>query len=279
MFCLYGCQTQNVSSHNTNNTNNTIIDNNASPILPIHVDVNVLNEKDFIQTSSDITEDDNYIYNCTKDGINKIDKKNGKSKLISKQIDACDLVLSGKYLYFLTEYGDNLGIFRVDTNGNNFSQVFDVKQIANAQNIGSFKVDENKLYIKFAISVYSFDMISGKLKLLSDDVYKFEIVNEYMYYIDHAQRTFTIYKKNLNDMKTEILLGNGISEPENNFYDDFIFVKGNMYYSTHIPNGIYLYNNGRSTIISNKEHESIVTILEYKGDIYYVNRGDDKKTN
>jgi hypothetical protein len=309
MFSLYGCKTENISSGNSNstiaenissgssnsritesipsgNSNSTIMDNNASSITYIHVNVNALNEEGFNCTSGDITEDNNYIYNCTKAGINKIDKKNGKSKLISKQVDAGDLVLSGKYLYFLTEYGDNKGIFRVDTNGNSYSQVFDGKQIANVEgigsfkadgNIGSFKVDGNKLYIKSVISLFSFDMISGKLKLLSDDVEEFEIVNEYLYYIDHAEKTFTIYKKNLNDMKTEILLGNGISKPGKNYYDEFLFLKGNMYYSTHIPNGIHIYNNGKSTTISNKEHEYILALLEYRGDMYYVINGTDKK--
>ena len=257
---------------------NTALGNKTKSTVPIQVNLNSIDVKNFGLSCSGITEDNNYIYYCSEEGIKKVDKKNGKTKIICKQRNACELTVYGRYLFFLTQYGESLSIFRVSTSGENFAEVFNGKEISNVDSINSFSVIDNKLYIKFNnYSVYSYDMSTGEIKLLIEDAYKFQVVKEYIYYIEKVQKTFTIYKKNLYDLKTQIVLGKGISQPKSDFYDDFVFVSDSMYYTTHAPNSLYCYNDGKSIVITNNNEDSISTLIEYKGNAYYVIEADEGK--
>ena len=227
-----------------------------------------------------VFEDNNYIYYCSKEGITKMNKINGESQLILQQTNVGQLFPYENYMYFV-KTDEDVKVFRIDKDGNNNLQVFDIKQ-TNNKDIGDIRqimVVGDKLYLNCSSYIYSYDMKTKKLQLLVDDADKFAVVKDNIYYIDHAQRTFTIYKKNLKSMKTNVLLGDGKSYPESNIYSDFIFIGDKIYYVTRNPNGLYYNNNGKRVCISDKDSGPIEALMEYNGDIYYLefaNNSDPK---
>lgn len=270
IICFCSCQNKIINPNNKSKSVNKI-DNIA---FPIHVDI-----KD--DSYRDIVEDSSYIYYCNKEGINKTYKKNGKHELIYKQDKIGNLVLAKDCIYFVKNCTPQK-IFKIKKNGQDCTQVFDEQKVydydnveysldKDVGNITNFNVINNKIYILFNISpIYCYDLKSKELKLMVRDVSEFEIVNQDIYYRDYGERTWTIYKKNLNDMKTQIVLGKGISEPKDNLYSEFEFIGDKMYYATRVPNGVYCYSDGKNINISNSTNEYINKLLQYNGFLYYV---------
>ena len=233
-------------------------------------------------------EDENYIYYSWKEGIRKINKKNGEDKLILEGSNIHDITLSAGSLYFSqnTKNGEDSGIFRMDTNGKNCVQLFHRKQSNTGMeyNIHNFSVKGDTLYLSSAMQLYSYNMNTKKTTLLLDDAEKFYVVEDSIYYMDHVGKTFTIYKKNLKTMKDEIVLGDGegkrYAKPGDYgiLYSNFLFIGDKMYYSTRNPNGVgvYDYKDGNSEAISDTNIGNISDLLEYKRDLYYVETINDK---
>ncbi|MDP4147167.1 MAG: DUF5050 domain-containing protein [Bacillota bacterium] len=269
-FSLFGCSKNNNSQVNNISTAST---KSGSTNSSSQADTNTLNEGEW--KGNDIVEDDNFIYYSNKDGIRKIDKKTGSDKLISKQKEVYELALSGEYIYFLSGQEDNIGVFRIDKEGKKFSKMFDGNMVPYPNQIKKLKVVNDKIYISSAMVVYSFDIPSGQFKLVNNDADEYDIHNDYMYYIDHGQRTFTIYKENLADMKTEIVLGKGLSMPQSDIYDNFLFIGDDLYYTTRYPYGLFRYDNGKSIPITNNDGKMIEELIAYKGNVYYITFGDN----
>ncbi|PJI07263.1 MULTISPECIES: hypothetical protein [Clostridium] len=148
-------------------------------------------------------------------------------------------------------------------------------------------VQDNNIYFDDSMSVYLFDMSSGKLKLLNDDVEQFKINNGYMFYIDHAQKTFTIYKENINDMKSQIILGKGVSKPNKGIYYGFDFIGSDLYFLKRIPdstyehcaNALYAYKNGNEILMRKNNNEGIdEEMVVYKKELYFATDDSSNKT-
>ncbi|MCR3759758.1 DUF5050 domain-containing protein [Clostridium felsineum] len=274
LFSLVGC-------------NKKVNDTNAAVHKKVKLDYPIHLSDKVLDNTSDITEDDNFIYYSDKNGINKLNKKSGQNRLILKEKNVDELGLSEKYIFFSVGSGKNMIIFRTDKKGKQYFKVFDGKDIPEKYRLPNFSysLNEDNLYIKSGDAVFLYDMTSGKLKLLCNDVEKFQIHDGFMCYRDHAQRTFTIYKTRLDDMNTQIILGNGLSEPNKNIYDDFIFVGNDLYYTKRLLDSSNTYftstlykQNGEKEINIYKNNEVIEeSLTEYKGYIYFVTSVSDNK--
>ena len=116
----------------------------------------------------DKEEDENYIYYSTKEGISKVNKNNGESKLILKVSNVYGITLSEGKLYFIlnTKDGEDSGIFCIDTNGKNYEQIFHIKQPNTGMryNISNFLVKGGTLYLSSTLQLYAYNMNTKKLK-------------------------------------------------------------------------------------------------------------------
>lgn len=267
------------------NSSNAIVEKkNSEKELPIQVNFKALNGKTLEFCCIDIVEDDDNLYYCTKEEIIKIHKKDGISNNILKQQNPSKLAIYNGYLYFLSDGGADLKFYRVDINGENYSEVFNRKDITGKYltDIRSFQVVENKIYVDIMMQLFSYDMNTGEIVLISKDIYKFHVVGDNVYFTDHAQRTFTFYKLNLRTMEREIFLGNGVSMPEKELYDDFVFIGKDLYYTVRKTRGIfglYCYDGEKSTAISDNVSAWISNLIEYKGNLYYIIKQGDGKAN
>ena len=236
--------------------------------FPIHIDVN---QK---PGPSGLVEDNQYIYYCAGEEIYKVDKQNGKMQLISKQSDMMSpsMVLAENYLYFIKMKGYDFVVFRIDTDGNQYSEVFNLKQLKKPKigDIRNILVKDNILYMDCEENLFSYNMDTKQLQFLIGDISKFYVLGDDVYYTDHAERTFTIYKKNLKTLKKEIILGEGKSSPKGTLYRYFAFLGDELYYSTQSPDGVYCYNKRNPIAISENVPKFIEALGEYKGEIYYV---------
>lgn len=267
-----------------NSSNSTLEKKSSEEKLPIQINFKALNGKSLEFYCIDIVEDDDNLYYCTKEDIIKIHKKDGTTKNILKKQNPSKLAIYNGYLYFLRDGGVDLKVYRVDIDGENYSEVFNGKDITGKDltAIRSFQVVENKLYVDIVMHLYFYDMNTSETALISNDISKFYVFGDNAYFRDHAQRTFTFYKFNLRTMEREILLGNGVSMPENELYDDFVFIGKDLYYTVRKTPGVfglYYYDGEKSTAILDKVSAWLSNLIEYKGNLYYTIKHGDGKAN
>jgi hypothetical protein len=291
LIILNGCQGQSQKNNTPANTTEIVASSKAPTsdeksnstsenVVPAQVDLKKLQD---VGTSA-ITEDDDYIYYCAKDGMYRLDKKSKKDELFLKQENSRQLLLDGDFIYFTLNEAEEKQICRVDKRGNNFMKVFSGKLNTKGAFIGDFFIGGNKLIIGTApgYPAYSYDMTSKEMKQITDDVSFFQLHKGYLYYNDHAEKTFTIYRKNLNESKAEIVLGQGVNKPESNVYYNFIFLGEDMFYSAYKTTGkygLYCYSNGKSSTINDQYNGRIYDLSEYKGNIYYSVDTESKDKN
>jgi hypothetical protein len=266
---------------NQEKNNAEILESSNSELL-IHVKLKTISGKALEWDCLDLIEDDSYIYYSNDDGIYKTDKKDGTSKQIADQKRASKLLLAEGYIYFLAKSGENCDLYRVSTEGKDSKIVISGKQLnsIDMNNMDRFAVVNNKIYISYEMQLHSFDMVSGEIKNIIEDEGIFHVNNNNIYYIDHAERTFTIYKKNLVDMKTQIIVGNGKSDKAKDMYKDFVFLGDSMFYILAKSNGewsLECLRGEKNTPIVDKLMDTIAAVYEYRGDIYYSLLSKDGK--
>lgn len=106
------------------------------------------------------------------------------------------------------------------------------------------------------ISAIRIDVKTGKFEDFLMDFSRITFIGDYCYYIEHAGRTFSVYKMNINTKSVELFLGNGKyykADPDPNkvFYDGVRSVGDELYYTTCTPEeATYLFNpNGNDIFL------------------------------
>lgn len=249
-------------------------DKNGKVEFPVHL---------YPKSAYSMFEDDNYIYYCSDQGINKVNKSNGDTSLIYKLTDPQNLYLDGNYLYFVDESSEYPSINRIDKDGKNLYKVLDSKKILSispsfedVKDIRRLKVHGKKICFSdgYLSGFFLLDLSSNKLKLITDDIENFDMTDTSVYFTHHAARDFTIYKTDYKDLKTKILIGNGKekSRDDTNIYDsdNFIFIGDTLYFASRQPWELCKLQNGKTSVISKAQNENIIDVLEYRGELYYT---------
>jgi hypothetical protein len=295
---LNGCQSSSKVEVNTNNKEHTTGSN--IKISQSEINTEDSKAKDFpihLYLDKDgviVAEDEKYIYYCLNNSINKIDKTNGEINIISVQPDIfpSSLFYYSDYLYFVTynkgKGESNCKVLKMNVNSGEYFEAFDMQHLPDLKDafIRSLLVIEDTIYMDCSSTVCSYNMNTKEVKLLVDeDITIFDVVGDNLYYTDHAQRTFTIYKKNLKTMEKQFVLGDGKNEPKDAVqYRDFIFTPNEMYYialgpiglETTFLSGVFAYNNGKPVAISSPDSQGYA-LLEYKGEFYYIDSTPNKE--
>lgn len=99
-----------------------------------------------------------------------------------------DLNIADKWIYYVESYedSDNFEIYRMSADGNQPVRLLTNMDFTDAPlyhmplDIGylhSYTVYDSKLYIKMSMLLYCFDISTGKMELLFDDVDTYQIAN------------------------------------------------------------------------------------------------------
>lgn len=240
---------------------------------PVQIDINNAS-----QQINSYVEDGGFIYYPNDKGINKLDKKTGKAELIYQQQNAGGLSLTDKNIYFLS--GSDLKICQIDKDGQNYGVTFDGKQVKDeydANMILKYTIVDSKVFVQFNLdALYSYDMASKEVKKVLTDVESFKVKDGYIYSTDHAERTLSIYKTNIDTLKKERILGEGVYKPAKNLYYEFVFVGDTLYTTTGLPYGLSSYSNGTASVLVDTNGKRPLNLTKYQDNIYYAVLSTDK---
>ncbi len=97
----------------------------------------------------------------------------------------------------------------------------------------------------------------------------------YLYYMDHGDKSFTIFRKNLDTDKVEIMFGDGVGKRDRDYigdspyYDNFVIVNDVLYASSRFPAKIWRYDEGTGAEVVDCGGNSIGKMIAYNGKIYF----------
>lgn len=189
------------------------------------------------------------------------------------------------WIYYIAHKNQfsNFTLCRMNSAGREISELVPYVMFDSDESFNSLFFYDGKIYIQTNFKFYRYDTREGSFEKLLDDVGIYQIYNHQLYFIDHANRTFTIYQMDLQTLETKILLGTGrtaVKETGDTLYSNILFVGDHLYYTTRIPDGLYRYVNGeKDVLIHGGESEYSLCeyeLFEYSQKLCYILRSSDK---
>ena len=225
-----------------------------------------------------ITEDQEYIYFAKENGIYRVSKSKRVMQLLYKTKNSSNLIIVNGQMYFISSGK----ICRINLDGKGFHVLFDSKGRKTETGdmyLNDFQVADDYFVLRSGLDLFYYDLSNNSLRSLHDksgfviDANQYQVVDNYVYYIDHADRTGTLYRYDLAKDTTEIIRGKSITMPEDNQIGDFTFVNGDIFYCKYNPNEICHYNSkGADTVMCDYSGTPYVvaSLAEYRGKLFYL---------
>lgn len=221
------------------------------------------------------------VFYIVTEGIMKWSRNDGASVILSEN-DIGGIVVDESWLYYYTIH--EMAIFRIDLDGKHKELVFNTTMITDSElesQVCSFAIYNKMLYIwDSTISCFSFNLVTGEQKRFQDDVSSGVFLLGKFYYVDYAQRTFSIYVTDLETGDTELIRGDGVTcefekTKEGAMYDKLTVIGENLFYSTRGTLAIYQYReNGQDILIkdfpSSTLENSFVSMLTDNRCLYFT---------
>ena len=153
------------------------------------------------------------------------------------------------------------------------------------QNISSYYVNKNGVYVFCPSGGWKIDINKKSAERLigNEGVYHYQFSGNDAYYIDHANREFSIYKLNTENGKKTLVVGEGVTNPKSNIIHNLVINGDSMFYFQREPNKIYkidLTNNEKTDtgIVINPNSGNVEVMCISDNRLYYnLSENDDGK--
>lgn len=214
-----------------------------------------------------IVENDEAVFWARTDGIYRQNKSSNIIDRICEASNPDNLLFYGDNIFFLDENGKRL--LSVHMDGGESVTVFDVTGCNDEMVLSDYQIENDLVYFLWQNTLYSYSINEKKLESLYENINidKFQIVGEFMYYIDHAPRTFTVYRMNLDTGETSILAGYGKEEPKDSICQDFLWSNDHFLCVQTHPDRFYLSENHNDVTLSTG---TVTNFCIAQGTLYYV---------
>lgn len=227
-----------------------------------------------------VVEDNGVFYYVSEAGLYKYDSSKNANTLLT----------SGSYsgLYYkdgLVYYHTTDEILQYDTDTNNISCVWSLdethikSELYSDDEICDFMFHGNYIYIwNTGISCYRVNLTTKEAENFLDDVSNCVFSDTHCYYIDHAEKTFSLYEKDLKTLETKLIVGEGVYKPQNTAISHVYILDGELYYHERVSEAIYKYNpNGEDEkIVANNMYSPELLHWQSNGYLCYANDENGK---
>lgn len=224
--------------------------------------------------SASVIEYNDVIYYTCSSGIQKINssKKSEKETVISES-DINLLFMYNDMLYYAKE--NEIFCLPID-NPKNKKLVWDksmAEGIDEFLGIIDFSIYNNILYIKnTGTSIIQYNINQKHTQMFVEDVSSGAFYNNKFYYTDHAERTFSIFSKDLETGNITLERGEGKTYANGRefLYDQVQVVDNKIYYTTRLPNRVYEFSDeGDDKLIEDFSNKDAFIYLSGKNKLLY----------
>ncbi len=148
------------------------------------------------------------------------------------------------------------------------------------EQVRSLSVYGEKLYIHTNYRLYSLDTQNCRRETVCEDVSTFALREGYLYYIEDAEKTFSLFKMNLESGKRELLFGTGTYQQDKTTAKDLcsnfvISENGNIFYCMRLPYGLWVFDGKESRQIQMGQTFYEYSLLTHQNKLYYVKKQPD----
>ncbi|MBQ8389106.1 MAG: DUF5050 domain-containing protein [Clostridia bacterium] len=253
-------------------TQNEVTKSNAPSSDGFHVDLDYFRADRYAAT---ITEDADHVFWADNDGLHKYSKDTKNTVLLLEGKGINSLVVCENFLYYVV---DDEILYRIDVDSKAVETVFKQDDKYMCQ-IYDYTVADGKVFFLNTHSLFYYDIATKSVKELKDTtVETLQVVGDDIYFIDHAERTDTIYVYSMTDGTCEIVLGNGEHTPMEEAYIDFRIVNNRMYYTQSTPSGTYVMNSAGESKIIGDGCAVFVCESNVAGGTYFMAYGRDESS-
>ncbi len=224
-------------------------------------------------------ENDDTIYYVSQKGIVKHSGKSNLNELLLESDSVNSIYLTEQSIFF----DDDARLYQMSLDGKDKKLIFDRTKygdikLASENYLIDYMVYQDNVYLKnTVISVIKINLSTSEISDFSQDVSHAVFLNNSFYYTDHAQRTFSIHEKDLQNLDSKVIRGDGETyfESEGNLFDELAVVNEEMYYTTRVPSRIYLYSaEGTDKLIAdfsaNSADTEFVHLLPTQAKLFYT---------
>ncbi|MBQ7500437.1 MAG: hypothetical protein IJT91_06050, partial [Clostridia bacterium] len=236
--------------------------------------------------TTSIIENDSAAYFTTNDGLYLYDKLNGRTRILVEETNISGFDVDGDDLYYISNYE---AVYRYNLKTGKTEFVIDENEPENEYGIRNFggisevKVYGECLYFNFGTTaLVKYDPKEKTMvPIIEDCAYGTVIYDGWIYYMEHGSKSFTVFRNNLENGKSEILCGDGVPKRERDysgdslFYDNFVIVDGTLYATSRFPGKIWRYGGGTLTEVVDCGENFVDSMISYNGKIYFTK--DDEK--
>ncbi len=224
-----------------------------------------------------IVENENGLYFAKNDGIYFKEKDTEKPTLLYKTQSPDFLSCYDGKFYFVTSDGKKL--CSVAENGGECRTVIDIDKMSDDYKnvlLRDYTFCDGNIVVSSPACAFCFDLKSGEVKTINKnsgtDV--IGISDHGIYYIGHSDRTFSLYRYDLDSEQTVLVLGEGVPEPQNTIYSDFALCGDDVFCVKRLlEKGLYRWD-GRN---EQKVFDGEISFLTQKdGKVYFADAKEGK---
>ena len=195
-----------------------------------------------------------------------------ETRSVSKEI-----TYDGSVYYSIS---DDLGYdfeIRRKTDENYFQTLITDTDLIGEQLI-DWEICDDKIFFTSNMWLYCYDMTDESVTLLNDDVSNFDLYNGYIYFSEHASRTFTVYRTKIGSDNKEVVIGNDIYDENNpkELVSNFVVKSnGDIVFTQRVPYGLYVYHDGNTNLLLDTDDIYEYSLCCDLDNVYYVLKRDE----
>ena len=214
-----------------------------------------------IETRS-LTETDESVFYISKAGIERYDKANESTTVLVESTDIKLFNIDSGFVFYCENYSV---IYCVDLEGANQRRILsldDIDESIRASGFSNVVVYQEFVYFSFSVGSYSYyryNMQSREIEMFAYDAVSCFYCDNYLYYIEKAGKSFSIFRKDLATNQIELLRGDGEPSKDKPYsgvpmIDGIFLVDGQIFYTTRFPAAVFrLEDDGDDVMISDFE--------------------------
>ena len=217
-----------------------------------------------------IVENENALYFAKNYGIYFKEKGAEKPTLLYKTQSPDFLSCRDGEIFFVTS--DRKKLCSIAENGGECRTVIDIDKMSDDYKnvvLRDYAFCDGNIVVSSPACAFCFDPKNGEVKTINKnsgtDV--IGISDRGIYYIGHSDRTFSLYRYDLDSEQTVLVLGEGVPEPQNILYSDFALCGNDIFCVKRLPEkGLYRWD-GRD---EQKVFDGEISFLAQKdGKVYF----------
>lgn len=278
---LTSCSNAPITSSNSSVSNHEDVSENSSPIENKFWADELIGGD--IYQSSPIINYNGEIFYTTENAIKKFDKEKQKSILLV-EMDGINALYSAENVIYFSRESE---IYRYSPQDQTTTMILNKDNWEKNTYVSfhDFIVCQDVILINNALTLDIFDLNSQELYHFLPDVDEFALIDDTIFFVDHGEKSFSIYKKSLNSSPDEppiLVRGNGKSlryeesVEDNTMFDGVIEMNNQLYYTKRVPAGVFKYNESGDDelidAISDQTKEDFLFLVTSKDDtnLYYI---------